>query len=658
MLKEPKGVDVVELPPHQHVQDGKRYREPLIYAAHAARWLSNIYFLTRLGLLGAVQQSWHLWLMIIVEWILAHGFRQNYLSTIAAGNKAKSPRARLRLRGNSQDLPRVDIFVATCGEPLDVVLDTIRAACTLDYPASRFRVLVLDDGGSVMLKGAVEELTLTSYPNLSYNTRTSASSANEKGQVFAKSANLNYALFTLQEDPAFQPQAGYCAVLDADCMPSPDFLRGTIPHLLLNPQAALVTTRQYYYNLPRDDPLSQSRLHFYACQNAELDSRNRAIDAGSGALFRRQAIVDVGGYPTYSFSEDWQLSLILRAKGHQVLQVEEPLQWGTVPGSLKGHIAQRNRWNIGHAQQIKLLLPWVRGELEMEGRLGWDIGMNGVGIVGGLVGCLFVQWAAPVLLLALGLGLGQGRSVVPVSADARWVNTLQLSLAIAHIASIWLYGWLQMAATGFRVSLFPHLENIWLAGQHLLAIIKFYCVTSKPKEGSFVTGSTANSWNQNQNQKEDAVGEPIPAPDSSVSSCQTFLRRDLLAHGAVLTTILWLLITASAIVLCISRSWRGSYRYDERADILSLKGIFYPSFVHVLYLVITNAWVAVSCLVNPPVYPDRDERLEETKEGTRFPRLHVRKEVVGSTFGRPVYSAIAGAAMFLLCGALVAVVLL
>lgn len=385
------------------------------------------------------------------------GSRQTHLSAIAAGYKAQSPRARLRLKETSaENLPSVDVFIPTCGEPLDVVLDTIRAACTLDYPTSRFRVLVLDDAGSATLRKSIEELRLTSYPNLSYNSRLSSA----KGRVFAKSANLNYALFTLQQDPAFQPQPEYCAILDADCIPTPDFLRATLPHLLLNPAAALVTTRQYYYNLPPGDPLAQSRLYFYACDNANLDAQNRAIDAGSGAVFRRKAILDVGGYPTFSFSEDWQLSLILRSKGHQVLQVEEPLQWGTVPGSLKGHVAQRDRWNIGHAQQIKLLLPSVRKGLRLAGKLGWDIGVDGVRITSGLVGCFAVQWAAPVLLLAVALG----QEIVP-ACEKDWLSQLQLILALVHIGSIWIYGWLQMASTGFRVTLFPHLENSWLAGR-------------------------------------------------------------------------------------------------------------------------------------------------------------------------------------------------
>ncbi|KAL4812031.1 nucleotide-diphospho-sugar transferase [Aspergillus spinulosporus] len=655
MSKETKinALDIVELPPVAQAQAGQRYRRPLFYAAHAARWASNVYFLTRLALLlTSARQSWPMWLLLTIEWISAHGSRQTHLSTIAAGYKAQSPRARLRLRETSaENLPSVDVFIPTCGEPLDVVLDTIHAACTLDYPTSRYRVLVLDDAGSATLKKTIEELRLTSYPNLSYNSRLSSA----KGRVFAKSANLNYALFTLQQDPAFQPQPEYCAILDADCIPTPDFLRATLPHLLLNPAAALVTTRQYYYNLPPGDPLAQSRLYFYACDNANLDARNRAMDAGSGAVFRRKAILDVGGYPTFSFSEDWQLSLILRGNGHQVLQVEEPLQWGTVPGSLRGHVAQRDRWNIGHAQQLKLLMPGIRKALRLTGKLGWDIGVNGLRIMSGLFGFFVVQWAAPVLLLAVALG----REIVPAGGK-EWLGQLQLILAILHIGSVWIYGWLQMASTGFRVTLFPHLENSWLAGQHLYAIVKFYCVTSKPKEGSFVTGSTANSWNQTRTQipsdNRATVPNPGTATDLSRSSSRNRPSRwEILATGAVPGTLLWLVVTAGAALFSIWRAFSADNTNAPAKRILT--GLLYPPLLHPLYLTVKNSWVAVTCLLDPPMSPERREMMEATPSGMRFPRADVRDEVVGRSEGDLESVTVPGIAAIIFGGILLKAIL-
>nr|AMW91839.1 cellobiose synthetase [Rhizopus stolonifer] len=303
-------------------------------------------------------------------------WRHDQLLTMLGGSASESqPRKRLRLHG-TDDLPQVDILVPCCGEPVDVILDTVRAACTMDYPVSSFRVRVLDDGASTELESAVAALR-TEWPHLFYHTR-----GRQSGKVFAKAGNMNYALFTLQE----KAPPEFCAIFDADSIPMPHFLRATLPHLLQTPEAVLLTTRQYFYNLPSGDPLSQSRLHFYTCENAELDRRGLAQDAGSGALFRRQAIIDAGGYPTYSFSEDWQLSLVLKGLGHRTIQVQEPLQFGLVPTSLDGHIAQRNRWHIGHSQQLWVslavcfhlqwfLMPPTNKTLPRS--LQWSIAQNG-----------------------------------------------------------------------------------------------------------------------------------------------------------------------------------------------------------------------------------------------------------------------------------------
>ncbi|KAL2852045.1 nucleotide-diphospho-sugar transferase [Aspergillus pseudoustus] len=583
--------EIKELPPHPQIQAGQRYRNPLHRVALAATWALDAYFIVRLGLLiTAVQQTWQMWLMIAVEWIFARISRQNQLLTVAAGHTAARPRERLRLNG-SESLPKIDVLIPCCGEPLDVILDTVRAACFMDYPNSQFRVLLLDDGGSAPLKDAVHDLQLT-HPNLTYHTRGS-----HPGKVFAKSGNMNYALFSLQE--SFQPE--FCAILDADCIPAPDFLRATLPHLLLNPQAVLLTTRQYYYNLPAGDPLSQSRIHFYACHNADLDVQKCAIDAGSGALFRRQTILDVGGYPTFSFSEDWQLSLILQGHGHQTLQVEEPLQFGLVPTTLQGHIAQRNRWNIGHAQQVKALFPPTGKALPR--RLQWDIARNGVGIVLSLCGYLVVFLALPVLFLSDG-------DVIP--ASSRVLVSVQILLAVAHIGLMWLYALLQAASTGFRVSLFSHLENSWLAGTQLFAIFKFSCFTSKPK-GSFVTGSSANAWNCSV------------TPSLSSKFIQT------ISGGAMFGVVLFSL-TVGSILFSIWRTLSSTIGVDgdRTSDFVRrlLTTIAWPPLLHLCYLSIVNLSVPVTCLLRPPRYPPRAAQLEEnSKRGVRLPRVDVQKEI-------------------------------
>lgn len=361
--------------------------------------------------------------------------------SLAATKKPLYPTPRKRLRG-TDNLPRVDVLVTCCGEPVEIILDTVRAACALDYPASRFRVRLLDDGASTDLRDEITKLSLK-WTQLSYHTR-----GKQSGQSFAKAGNLNYALFSLQnEDP---PE--FCTVVDADSILMPEFLRATLSHLLADPEAALLTTRQYFYNLPRGDPLSQSRAYFYTCENTELDLLGHALDAGSGAVFRRSAILDAGGYPTYSFSEDWQLSLILRGLGKRTIQVQEVLQFGLVPTSLSGHLKQRNRWHIGHSQQIAVLFPSVTKSIP--GHLRWDIALGGLSIMAGLVSYFIGFFSLPLLLVSDG-------GVIP--AGSSLVFRIQFTLAIAYVASTWAYDWARSAHAGVSFVPFAHAENSWLA---------------------------------------------------------------------------------------------------------------------------------------------------------------------------------------------------
>ncbi|KAE8381867.1 nucleotide-diphospho-sugar transferase [Aspergillus bertholletiae] len=434
--------EIEELPSDARTWSGQRYRKYLYHTARVAIWTANVYYPVRLLLiLLEAQRSWQMWLMLAVEALFGRWSYQDQCLTVAGGGEPeRGPRKRLRLRG-SQNLPRVDVLIPCCGEPVDVILATVRAACTMDYPPSQLRVRVLDDGASAQLRDAVSEWH-AQWPYLFYHTR-----GRQSGRVFAKAGNLNYALFTVQKDSP--PE--FCAILDADSIPKPEFLRATLPHLLLSSQTALVTTRQYFDNLPAGDPLSQSRLHFYTCQNAELDRCGRAIDAGSGAVFRRNAILDVGGYPTFSFSEDWQLSLILRGMGYRTIQVQEPLQFGLVPTSLEGHIAQRNRWHIGHSQQLFVLRPPTNRS--MPRHLQWSIAWGGLAITLGLVSHIIGFGAVPWLLMS--------RSLIPSSSS--FLISTQMILGLLHVSTMWAYGWLQATHAGIRGSLFSQLENSWLA---------------------------------------------------------------------------------------------------------------------------------------------------------------------------------------------------
>ncbi|KAK5721015.1 hypothetical protein LTR15_006977 [Elasticomyces elasticus] len=73
-----------------------------------------------------------------------------------------------RLQGD--DVPTVDVLVTCCGEDIDVILDTVRAACASNYPQDRFRVFACDDGRSEEVFRSIAALQAT-YPNVFYTSR-------------------------------------------------------------------------------------------------------------------------------------------------------------------------------------------------------------------------------------------------------------------------------------------------------------------------------------------------------------------------------------------------------------------------------------------------------------------------------------------------------
>lgn len=51
--------------------------------------------------------------------------------------------------------PTIDVFITCCGEPTDVIVDTVVAAAAQDYLPNQFRLFVLDDGHDEPFREAI-----------------------------------------------------------------------------------------------------------------------------------------------------------------------------------------------------------------------------------------------------------------------------------------------------------------------------------------------------------------------------------------------------------------------------------------------------------------------------------------------------------------------
>ena len=147
-------------------------------------------------------------------------------------------RQKLRLKGDT--VPVVDVLITTCGEDEDTILNTVRAACSIEYPVDRFRVFVLDDGSSSSLFRSIIALN-RQYPNLYYRTREKIPGVPHH----FKAGNLN---FGLKETITTNGEVGeFVAALDADMIPQPEWLRAILPHMLVDENCGLACPPQVHH---------------------------------------------------------------------------------------------------------------------------------------------------------------------------------------------------------------------------------------------------------------------------------------------------------------------------------------------------------------------------------------------------------------------------
>lgn len=239
-------------------------------------------------------------------------------------------RHKIRIVGNN--VPYVDIIIVSCGEDVDTILDTVRAACVQDYTSRKLRVLVGDDGNDDKLEAALTVLRRDVPCELLYHRRP-GKAGSKKGY---KAGNMNAAL-AYMDSITDRHKGEFCAFLDCDMIVEPEFLRACLGHLIRNPRAGVAIVPQSFYDVPQNDPLYQSmHVHNYLDQ-VQRDTLDAAWETGPGVVFRRQAIADIGGFDEWVLMEDITAGMLLNGLGWQTIYCHEQLQWGLVPETLAAH---------------------------------------------------------------------------------------------------------------------------------------------------------------------------------------------------------------------------------------------------------------------------------------------------------------------------------
>ncbi len=243
--------------------------------------------------------------------------------------------------------PKVTIQLPIYNERY-VIERLVDAVARFDYPGELLDIQVLDDSTDEtqqVARGCVERYQALGLPirYLHRNDRTGFKAG-------ALAAGLESAT------------GEFVAIFDADFLPSPDFLRRTLPYLV-DPRIAMVQTRWTYLNRDYSTLTEIETIlldgHFVMEHGARSRSGTFFNFNGTAGVWRRCAIDDAGGWQHDTLTEDTDLSYRAQLRGWKFLYLPVIECASELPVEMNAFKAQQARWAKGLMQTAKKILPRV-----------------------------------------------------------------------------------------------------------------------------------------------------------------------------------------------------------------------------------------------------------------------------------------------------------
>ncbi|KAF2104151.1 hypothetical protein NA57DRAFT_70364 [Rhizodiscina lignyota] len=556
-----------------------------------------LYFTLRILFVLSAQRQQHrwfplAWVFIVVEISVAIPIFLQSFFTIFSLKKRKRPK--LRLVG--KDVPTVDVFITCCGEEVDLILDTVRASCDVDYPLNKFRVVVLDDAKSAELQRSVQGLTEI-YPNLHYRARTKIPGVPHH----FKAGNLNYGLEEVIDMPGGASQ--YVAALDADMIPEQSWLRAIVPHLLADPKVALACPPQLFYNVPPGDPLCQSLDFFVHVSEPIKDALGVAWCTGSGYVLRRDALEEIGLFPKGSLAEDVATSTLMLGKGWKTAYIHEPLQFGTVPDSYGSHLKQRTRWAIGTVDTSFKLKFCLYGDAVRQMTFYQRMSSFIYAVLS-----LFNVFLT-LSLFALPIVLITGNALVAYANDEqlRWlIRSCFAAFIMNRICEVVLF-----IPSGYATGQRGSRAQLWMSPYIALTIVRSF-VLPRWLGGQTQAFKPSGSLKSELNERDPAARAPL------------FRRlRIIVLNYLAGYHVLYVYFCLTAVTLTSLHCLLDKPTTRDQLECL-LTHAFWPPVAWVMTC--SAFWIPVTYAIDPPSMPDREALLDrDSKTGIAHPTRHAKK---------------------------------
>jgi cellulose synthase/poly-beta-1,6-N-acetylglucosamine synthase-like glycosyltransferase len=279
--------------------------------------------------------------------LLVYGMNCYYLMSCYRIGLSKARERHLRLKETfterllSDGWPRATIQLPIFNERY-VAQRLVRAVCQLDYPKQQLEIQVLDDSTDDTVKicrDVVQEMRQQGFDIVHVH----------------RGVRTGFKAGALKEGLE-RVKSQFIGIFDADFIPCPEFLRETIPYFV-DPRVGMVQARWGHLNadysmLTRAQSMGIDG-HFGVEQAARSWTGLFMNFNGTAGIWRKEAILDAGGWQADTLTEDLDLSYRAQLKGWKLEFAPELMCPAEIPVSINGFKSQQYRWAKGSIETAK-----------------------------------------------------------------------------------------------------------------------------------------------------------------------------------------------------------------------------------------------------------------------------------------------------------------
>jgi cellulose synthase/poly-beta-1,6-N-acetylglucosamine synthase-like glycosyltransferase len=239
---------------------------------------------------------------------------------------------------NEADLPFVTVQLPLYNE-LYVVERLIDCISKFDYPKNKFEIQILDDSTDETIDIVAKKVA--EYKNIGFNI-----------YQHRRAIRTGYKAGALKEGMEIC-KGEFIAIFDADFLPSPSFLKKTIPYFK-DDKIGVVQTKWEHLNkkyslLTRLQAFGLD-AHFTVEQSGRNFGNHFINFNGTAGIWRKSCIEDAGGWEADTLTEDLDLSYRAQLKHWKFKYLEELGSPAELPAAMNALKNQQFRWTKGAAE--------------------------------------------------------------------------------------------------------------------------------------------------------------------------------------------------------------------------------------------------------------------------------------------------------------------